>query len=119
MIISNCSLHRKWNRLCFSYDFDQNYGQVSFNGEVSELVKDPDTSPKMNGQMNYRFLLLTLLLAGTFDGHMITGAGATAELVVTVGRYHFDHNPFIGTLAGINLWDRYPLLPEPSSDDPV
>ena len=119
MINSNCSLYRKWNRLCFSYDFDQNTGQVSFNGEVSELVKDPDTSPNMNGQMNYRFPLSTLLLTGTFDGNIITGAGDTAKLVLTVGRYHFDHNPIIGTLAGINLWDRFQLQTEPSFDDPV
>ena len=37
---------------------------------------------------------------------MITGAGDSAQLVVIVGRYHFDHNPLIGTLAGISLWDR-------------
>ena len=35
--------HRKWNRLCVSYDFMKNEAQLAFSGHVSQLVKDPDT----------------------------------------------------------------------------
>ena len=42
----NC---RKWNRLCFSYDFQKNQAQVAFSGKVSELIIDPDTGQNMNG----------------------------------------------------------------------
>ena len=41
---------RKWNRLCFSYDFQKNQAQVAFSGTVSELIIDPDTNPNMNGE---------------------------------------------------------------------
>ena len=33
--------YRRWNRLCLSLDFDENEAQVSFNGEVSAMMKDP------------------------------------------------------------------------------
>ena len=32
---------RKWSKLCISLDFDQNTGQVGFNGRVSPLISDP------------------------------------------------------------------------------
>ena len=42
----NCFVHknetfRRWNRLCFSVNFDQNEAQVSFNGQVSAMTTDP------------------------------------------------------------------------------
>ena len=45
-------------------------------------------------------------LTGKFDGEMITGAGPDSELFLTVGRYFFDRNPFIGSMADISVWDR-------------
>ena len=40
-----------WNRLCISYDFEKNEGQVAFNGQVSELIKDPETLANMKGNI--------------------------------------------------------------------
>ena len=82
---------RKWNKLCMSYDFDKNEAQVGFNGKVADLRADPDTYP------NYK---------GTYDANIITGASAGTEIVIIFGRYGFDRNPFIGTMANINVWDR-------------
>ena len=45
-------------------------------------------------------------MVGKYDGNIITGAGDTEELVLIVGRYSFDKNPFIGIIADINVWDR-------------
>ena len=44
-------------------------------------------------------------MLGRFDNNIITGAN-TSELIVILGRYHFDKNPFIGTIADINVWSR-------------
>ena len=41
-----------------------------------------------------------------YDGNILTGAASTDELVLIVGRYSFDKNPFIGIIADINMWDR-------------
>ena len=49
----------------------------------------------------FRFLMFLLL--GRFDNNIITAAN-TSELILIVGRYPFDKNPFIGTMTDINLW---------------
>ena len=41
------------------------------------------------------------------------------KLVMTLGRYYFDKNPFIGTLADINVWDRSDLSYPSQSDSLV
>ena len=46
-IFSPC---RKWSKLCVSYDFERNEAQAAFNGAVSPLVKDPNTSSRMRGR---------------------------------------------------------------------
>ena len=74
-----------------SYDFDKNEAQAAFNGKVSDLRANPDTYPNFKG---------------TFDANIITGASPGTELVISFGRYAFDKNPFIGTMANINIWDR-------------
>ena len=43
---------------------------------------------------------------GKFDGEIITGAAPDSELFIIVGRYFFDQNPFIGSMADISVWDR-------------
>ena len=43
-------IDRKWNRLCISYDFVKNEGQLGFSGYVSDLVKDPNTDLNMKGE---------------------------------------------------------------------
>ena len=85
-------LIRMWNKFCVSYDFEENQAQAAFNGQVSDLIQDPATLANMKGK---------------FDGEIITGAGDTDKLVLIVGRYSFDKNPFIGILADINVWDRW------------
>ena len=42
---------------------------------------------------------------GKFDNNIITAAN-TSDMIVIVGRYPFDKNPFIGTIADINVWSR-------------
>ena len=43
---------------------------------------------------------------GRFDNNIITGAASTSKLMVILGKYPFDRNPFIGTIADINVWSR-------------
>ena len=47
------------------------------------------------------------LTIGRFDNNIITGAANTSELIVILGRYPFDKNPYIGKMADINVWSRY------------
>ena len=68
-----------------------NQAQVAFNGKVSILVKNPKTMPNF---------------FGTFDANIITNASVGTEMVVVIGRYSFDKNPWIGYMADINAWDR-------------
>ena len=82
---------RKWSRFCVSYDFAKNQAQVAFNGKVSNLVENPKTMPNF---------------FGTFDANIITNASVGTQMVVVVGRYSFDKNPWIGYMAGINAWNR-------------
>ena len=45
------------------------------------------------------------LILGRFDNNIITAAN-TSELIVILGRNSFDKNPYIGTVADINVWSR-------------
>ena len=38
-----------WNKFCLSYDFQKNEAQAAFNGQVSDLIKDPETLANMKG----------------------------------------------------------------------
>ena len=100
---------RKWNRICVSYDFQKNQAQVAFSGKVSDLVVDPETRPNMNGGeeelVRNIFCFKNFHYLGKFDNNIITAAN-TSDLIVIVGRYPFDNNPFIGTIADINVWSR-------------
>ena len=40
-VVNKNETFRRWNRLCFSVNFDKNEAQVSVNGKVSALMKDP------------------------------------------------------------------------------
>ena len=82
---------RMWNRFCLSYDFEKNEAQAAFNGQVSDLVRDPVTLANMKGR---------------YDGNILTGAGESEEMLLIVGRYSFDKNPFIGVIADLSVWDR-------------
>ena len=82
---------RKWTKFCISYDFEKNQAQAALNGYVSELEKDPKTRPNYNG---------------TYDKTLIKNAGPDSEMVLVIGRYAFNLNPFIGDIANINVWDR-------------
>ena len=44
-------------------------------------------------------------ILGKFDNNIITAAN-TSELIVILGRYNFDRNPYIGIMADINVWSR-------------
>ena len=44
-------------------------------------------------------------ILGRIDNNIITAAN-TSELIVIVGRFPFDKNPYIGTMADINVWSR-------------
>ena len=85
------NLLQKWSKLCISFDFTKNEAQAGINGRVAKFVKDPDTLP------NYK---------GKIDGGMLAKENSDSELTFIVGRYGFDKNPFIGTIAGINVWNR-------------
>lgn len=82
---------RMWNRFCLSYDFEKNEAQAAFNGQVSDLIRDPVTLANMKGR---------------YDGNILTGAGEREEMLLIVGRYSFDKNPFIGVIADLSVWDR-------------
>ena len=81
----------KWSRMCISYNFELNEAQAAFNGKVSALKKNPETLP------NY---------LNSWDANIITKASSGSELVLIVGRYAFDKNPVIGSMANINAWDK-------------
>ena len=102
---------RKWSRFCISYDFEENQAQVksdernkmnffmvhiysnqvSINGLVSDLVKNPESDPNFNG---------------TFDAQKISKAPPNSDLFLSFGLYDYDKNPFIGQMININVWDR-------------
>ena len=42
----------------------------------------------------------------SLENILMRGWEGRKKLVMTLGRYYFDKNPFIGTLADINVWDR-------------
>ena len=82
---------RKWSKLCVSYDFEKNEARVGFNGKVSELVKNPKTGEYMKD---------------SFDGRNIVDASPNAQYLLIIGRYYYDENPFIGSMANVNMWSR-------------
>ena len=82
---------RKWSKLCVSYDFEKNEARAGYNGRVSELVKNPDTADYMKG---------------TFDGRSIADAPPNTQFLLILGRYWYDENPFIGSMANVNVWSR-------------
>ena len=82
---------RKWSKLCISYDFEKNEARAAFNGKVSALVQNPKTSKHMQG---------------TFDGGNIVNAPQNTQFILIIGRYWYDENPFIGSMANVNLWSR-------------
>ena len=57
----------------------------------SLLLRNPDTNPNYHGK---------------WDDSIISGSKPGTKLVIKVGRYGFDKNPFIGYIANINAWDR-------------
>ena len=81
---------RKWSKVCIAYDFEKNEGQAAFNGVVSALIKNPQTLPNYND---------------TFDAGIMTNADPNSDMIIIIGRYSFDKNPFIGYLANVNAWD--------------
>ena len=82
---------RKWSKLCVSYDFEKNEARVGFNGKVSDLVQNPEASEYMKG---------------SFDGRNIRDAPPNAQFLLILGRYYYDENPFIGSMANVNMWSR-------------
>ena len=51
------------------------------------------------------FLFLMYSILGRFDNNIITAAN-TSEMIVIFGENPFDNNPYIGTIADINVWSR-------------
>ena len=82
---------KKWTKFCISYDFEKNQAQAAVNGHVSEIVKDPKTRPNYNG---------------TYDKTLLKNAGPDSKMILILGHYAFNRNPFIGDIANINVWDR-------------
>ena len=82
---------RKWSKLCVSYDFEKNEARVGFNGKVSDLVQNPKAPDYMKG---------------SFDGRNIRDAPPNAQFLLILGRYYYDENPFIGSMANVNMWSR-------------
>ena len=97
---------RMWNRFCVSYDFEKNEAQAAFNGQVSDLISDPVTLANMKGSHWHYIFTNHNGDTGKYDANIITGAGEGEDLVLMVGRYSFDKNPFIGVIADLSVWDR-------------
>ena len=81
---------RKWSKFCISIDTDRNIVQVALNGEVSTVLKNPQTGSDMLGRV---------------DGDILRKAPKNSQTLLKLGEYAWDGNPFIGTLANINVWD--------------
>ena len=82
---------RKWSKICVSYDFEKNEARAAFNGKVSDLGKKPKTS---------------IFMKGSFDGLNIVDAPPNSPFLLIIGRYFYDENPFIGSMANVNVWSR-------------
>ena len=82
---------RKWSKFCMSIDTDRNIVQVALNGEVSTVLKNPQTGSDMLGRV---------------DGDILRKAPKNSQTLLKLGEYAWDGNPFIGTMANINVWDR-------------
>ena len=74
------------------------------------MVRDPDSRNDFYGygeSASAIFVVFSLNFStGKFDSEIITGAGPDSELFLMFGRYFFDKNPFIGSIADINVWNR-------------
>ena len=46
------------------------------------------------------------MILGRFDGGLLDRRGGATPVKIILGRYQFDKNPLIGSLAGINAWNR-------------
>ena len=46
------------------------------------------------------------IISGRFDGGLLDSRGGATAVKIILGRYQFDKNPLIGSLAGINAWNR-------------
>ena len=72
------------------------------------MIVDPETRPNMNG-LEEKLKIFSVLkvwnILGRFDNNIITAAN-TSQMIVILGRYAFDKNPYIGTIADINVWSR-------------
>ena len=55
------------------------------------MAKNPQTANYMNG---------------SFDARNIADAPSNAQFLLKLGRYYYDENPFIGSMANINVWSR-------------
>ena len=99
------SFLRMWNKICLSYDFGENEARVAFSGEVSDLIRDPVTKPNMQG-ITFSLYFDKSLISGRFDGGLLDRRGGATPVKIILGRYQFDKNPLIGSLAGINAWNR-------------
>ena len=82
---------RKWSKFCIAIDTKRNKVQVALNGRASEVLKDPQTGSYMLGRV---------------DGDILRKAPQNSQTLLKLGEYAWDGNPFIGTMANINVWDR-------------
>ena len=46
------------------------------------------------------------IISGRFDAGLMDMRGGATAVKIILGRYQFDKNPLIGSLAGINAWNR-------------
>ena len=46
------------------------------------------------------------MIPGRFDAGLLDRRGWATAVKIILGRYQFDKNPLIGSLAGINAWNR-------------
>ena len=85
-------LMRKWIPACLSIDFEQNLGQVSYNGLLSKKEK-PRMTSSFKGQFGGEETLRDI-------------ENPANNFTVIVGRYSFDKLSMVGKVVGINAWNR-------------
>ena len=71
----------QWNKFCISYNFVEHKVQAAFNGQVSNTDENSHT------------------ISLAYDEKIGTGRR------ILIGRYQYDHNPFIGLVANVHAWD--------------
>ena len=82
-------LMRKWSNLCLGIDFVKNEARVAINGDISKVMKNPQTA---------------WFLGNRFDSGI--GNLDAEDYVLIFGRYYFDKNPFVGKIGGVRIWNR-------------